>query len=244
MPRARSDDGWLRSWLKSWRIRRGARGYKLNFDLHRAAGLWFLGFLIILAWSSVALNLPQVYRPVTAVVLGPPVELSPAALREPLDSPPIDMRAALELARSLARAKASTEGFAYLGETMIAYDPGSGTYHYRFQSDIDVRDDYGTVLTFSAVNGTPVSWSLGNRESLGKRVTLFITALHMNRIGGLPVQLLLFVSGIAIAVLSVTGLIIWWKKRAARVARNRKPRLAPVMVGETAKLQPSTVSAE
>lgn len=36
-----------------------AGGYKLNFDLHRAGGLWLWAMLFILAWSSVAFNLSE-----------------------------------------------------------------------------------------------------------------------------------------------------------------------------------------
>ena len=38
---------WLQRWKPAWMIRRGAGAYKLNFDLHRAVGLWVFGLLLL-----------------------------------------------------------------------------------------------------------------------------------------------------------------------------------------------------
>lgn len=52
-------------WLVTWR----SAPYRLNFDLHRASGLWTWVMLFILAWSSVVFNLSnEVYTPVTKLV--------------------------------------------------------------------------------------------------------------------------------------------------------------------------------
>ncbi|MGZ7192220.1 PepSY domain-containing protein, partial [Streptococcus pyogenes] len=48
---------WLSRWAPSWKLRLSSGAYKLNFDLHRAGGLWTWAMLFVLAWSSVAFNL-------------------------------------------------------------------------------------------------------------------------------------------------------------------------------------------
>lgn len=55
---------WLRRWRPAWGLRWRAGAHKLNFDLHRAGGLWPWAMLFVLAWSSVAFNLREVYEPV------------------------------------------------------------------------------------------------------------------------------------------------------------------------------------
>ncbi|MBA78700.1 MAG: hypothetical protein CMO30_25830 [Tistrella sp.] len=40
--------------------------------------------------------------------------------------------------------------------------------------------------------------------------------LHSGRIGGLAGRILIAVAGVALAVVSVTGVVIWWRKRRAR----------------------------
>lgn len=62
---AGSGKPWLVRWKPSWKVRWHGGSYKLNFDLHRAGGLWVWGMLFVLAWSSVAFNLSEeVYEPV------------------------------------------------------------------------------------------------------------------------------------------------------------------------------------
>src|SRR5256885_10719689 len=43
---------WWRRWLPSWRVRWGGGAYKLNFDLHRAGGLWVWAVIVIVAFTS------------------------------------------------------------------------------------------------------------------------------------------------------------------------------------------------
>jgi len=48
-------------------------------------------------------------------------------------------------------------------------------------------------------------------------------AIHGGRILGMPGRILIAVLGVAIAVLSVTGVVIWWRKlRARRAAALRR----------------------
>jgi uncharacterized iron-regulated membrane protein len=57
--------GFWRRWKAAWLIKRGASTYRLNFDLHRASGLWLLPLLFVFAWSSVMMNIRPVYEWVT-----------------------------------------------------------------------------------------------------------------------------------------------------------------------------------
>jgi len=45
--------------------------------------------------------------------------------------------------------------------------------------------------------------------------------LHSGRILGLPGRILISVMGIVVAALSVTGVVIWYRKRRARLALRR-----------------------
>ena len=50
---------WWSRWQLSWLIKRRASAFRINFDLHRAGGLWTWGMLFVFAWSSVMFNLGQ-----------------------------------------------------------------------------------------------------------------------------------------------------------------------------------------
>jgi uncharacterized iron-regulated membrane protein len=59
--------GRWREWPLAWRV----RGTRLNFDLHRAAGLWLWPVLVTLAASGIYLNLAhEVFVPVAEKLLG------------------------------------------------------------------------------------------------------------------------------------------------------------------------------
>lgn len=63
-----------KKWSTAWKVK-GGHAYRLNFDLHRAGGLWLWLLLLPIAVSSVAMNLPsQVFKP--AVSLFSPIEPS------------------------------------------------------------------------------------------------------------------------------------------------------------------------
>jgi uncharacterized iron-regulated membrane protein len=57
--------------------------------------------------------------------------------------------------------------------------------------------------------------------------------LHSGRIVGLPGRILISIMGLVVAALSVTGVVIWWRKRRARlrirqtVATRASGRFAP-----------------
>src|SRR5690606_34531609 len=58
----------FRTWRKSFVFRWRQGGYKLNFDLHRSGGVWLWVLLLILATTSISMNLKQeVMRPLVSV---------------------------------------------------------------------------------------------------------------------------------------------------------------------------------
>jgi len=56
-------------------------------------------------------------------------------------------------------------------------------------------------------------WLL-SKSPPGTIITRWLVALHMGTFLGLPMKILIFLSGIITTALCVTGVIIWWKKRA------------------------------
>jgi hypothetical protein len=59
----------------------------------------------------------------------------------------------------------------------------------------------------------------------GTAADIFVQAqfpLHSGRILGLPGRILVSAMGLITAALSVTGIVIWWKKRAARQRRKTR----------------------
>jgi uncharacterized iron-regulated membrane protein len=63
----------------------------------------------------------------------------------------------------------------------------------------------------------------------GTAADIFVQAqfpLHSGRILGLPGRILISVMGVVVAMLSVTGVVIWWRKRASRVVTAERRAVA------------------
>ena len=107
-------------------------------------------------------------------------------------------------------------------ETKIAYDGSLGTYTYTVHSDRDVRDRTGqTTVTFDARSGQLLNVWLPTGAASGDTVQVWITAMHMSALGGWWYKVFDSVMGLAVCVLSATGALMWWKKRAARRRSGR-----------------------
>ncbi|AOI80056.1 PepSY-associated TM helix domain-containing protein [Burkholderia sp. NRF60-BP8] len=216
----------LKSWRKSFafRVRRG--GYPLVFDLHRSGGVWVWGLLLIVAVTSISMNLAvPVVRPLVSLVS--PLAETPYTNPEhfppaPPGSPVLPRERIVEIARSAGRDAgiAAPPGALLFAPAMNAYAVGffmPGNDH----GDVGLGNAW---LYWNVVTGKPVAAQVPGRGSAGD---LFMQAqfpLHSGRIAGVAGRVAVSVLGIVIAMLSVTGICIWVKKRSARVRAARSAR--------------------
>ncbi len=224
--------GWWVRWKPSWLIKAGGSRYRLNFDIHRAFGLWTWGLLFVLAFTAFSLNLSrEIFLPLLSTVSK--VTPSPFVTRTPSDlHEPIEPSLSYEQAISAARAEADRRGWT-LPVGHVFYVQRLGFYGVRFfegddhgaagvgPPDIYVDGADGTII------GDRIPWK-------GTLADIFIQAqfpLHSGRILGLPGRILISVMGVVVAVLSVTGVVIWYRKararRAVRRGREQRVNLAP-----------------
>ncbi len=209
-------------WQVSWKIKWPSSTQRLNFDLHRAGGLWFWPFLLIFAWSSVMFNLPEFYESVMIRLGGVPLPTlnSNPTLPLPLLDPNIDFKSGYQIAKRLMAGQAQTKNFKVLNEESFSYDPARGLYSYWVHSDRDPTDNYAeTILEFDATSGAFKNLILYTGENLSTTITAWLFSLHQALIWGLPYRIFVCVLGLVITMLSVTGVYIWLKKR--KIA-NRK----------------------
>lgn len=218
---------WFRRWWPAWVLRWRGNSYKLNFDLHTSAGLWVWAMLFVLAWSSVAFNLGSVYQPVMASAFdfqGARGELP--RLTEPNDSPGLSYAEGREAALSYLASRRSSDAkdLVYQIEpTGMSYIARHGVYHYRFRSNRDVDSEWGrTRLYIDGDTGEFRSLYLPTGKAAGDTLTTWIKTPHMAGVWGLPFRIFVCFVGVIVALLSVTGVIIWWRKRTARKRSSRR----------------------
>ena len=216
---------WWARWKPAWAIRKGARGHKLNFDLHRAGGLWLWPLLFVFAWSSVGFCLPSVHRPVMTA-LGASKDFEPPTLAAPLDAPPIDMRGAQRIGRELMMGEGARHGFTIKREGYLFYRPAWGLYGYSARTSADPADhDPQTRVWFNGRDGRLFYFQGPLGENATDATMRWFYMLHMAQVFGLPYRIFVSLLGLAVVALSVTGMAIWMKKRSARLlGRQRTPR--------------------
>jgi len=222
-------------WKIAWKIKRNAGNFRFNLDLHRAGGLWLWGVLLMVAATGVGMNLPdQVVRPIVSLfsTLKPSLEET-AAKRVSAHPKP----ALLSYDDAIARLKAEAAkhhwqvtpqlifhyaaynaygvGFTRAGENA---QTGLGSSYYYFD------DRTGAVLDADIVG----------QGSAGDIYMQAQYQLHTGRILGLAGRILIFLSGLLVAILSMTGVYIWARKSqwfrhrlAGREARNRSRDSTP-----------------
>ena len=209
-------------WRPSWWVKTGVSAHRLNVDMHRAAGLWLWIVLFVVALTGVGLNLPdQVLRPLVGVFS----PLKPTAIE--LAAPRFQEHpkpAALGFDDAVARARAEAHGpFAPVG---VLYYANYNAYGVGFSAPGgNARDGMGASWIYlDDKTGKVLS---ADRVGQGSAGDVFMQAqypLHSGRIVGLTGRIVVSVSGLAVAMLSVTGVLIWLKKRAAKKVHKERSR--------------------
>lgn len=209
---------WLKRWWKSWKIRWQGGASKINFNLHRAGGLWLWAMLFVFAWSSVAFNLREVYTPVMDTLFArQSVDEKIPKLAKPLINPRLDVAAALSTGRKLMKRASQRYAFTINHEVKIYYDAGKGIYTYVVNSSRDISEKAAdTAVMFNANSGEQAGVYLPTGEAAGDTITEWLVTLHMARVWGLPMQIFVSAMGFSVVGLTVTGILIWLKKRSSR----------------------------
>lgn len=217
---------WWPRWRPAWQVRWMGGTYKVNFDLHRAGGLWFWALLLVLGWSSVGFNLQEVYRPVMGTVFTfQETHRTLPALPQAQPEPGLSWDAARSVGAELLTRAGEAQRFQVLHADWLAYDPQRALFRYRVTSDRDVNSHWGsTSVWFDATTGAQRALYLPTGAASGDTVSTWLYALHMATVGGVVMQVVVCVTGLTVALLSVTGVYLWWRKRRARVTQRLRLR--------------------
>lgn len=209
-----------KKWSTAWKIK-GGHAYRLNFDLHRAGGLWLWLLLLPIAVSSVAMNLPsQVFKP--AVSLFSPIEPSVYEARGRIPAGDLGVT---QLSYQQAYERALQEGkrlglTAAIGELYYSFE--YNFYGAGFgQHDTDAHGK--SWLFFHGTDGRLLGQEIAGQGTLGEQFYRLQLPIHGGRIIGVTGQVMIAVLGLLIAGLSGTGVYIWWRKwQARRISKARK----------------------
>jgi uncharacterized iron-regulated membrane protein len=212
---------WSR-WKPAWLVKWQASSYRINFDLHRAGGLWCWLALLIFAWSSVYMNLhKEVYAPTTRLVTDYPLrywELPVGTTH--LDQPKLSWQQALAVGDRHWKEQSQLLGFRIESPVSLRLDRARGLYVYAIRTSRDIQErQVRSRLAFDVDTGQLMYLEIPTGQHTGLTVTMWLAALHDADVAilGLPYRIFVCVLGLVVTMLSVTGVYIWWKKRKSRL---------------------------
>jgi uncharacterized iron-regulated membrane protein len=216
-----------KTWSKSFAFRLRGGGARLTFDLHRSGGVWAWVLLLTLAVTAVSMNLnAQVVRPL--VSLFSTLSKSPFESRTP-NPPDQPIEPVITPARAieLSRVEAHKRGIAAPAGG-IFYASNVGVYGVGFFAPGLDHGDGGLGnpwLHVDARDGHSLGAEIPGQGSAGDVFMQAQFPLHSGRLLGLPGRLLVSFLGLVVAMLSVTGVLIWARKQRARarLALQRGP---------------------
>lgn len=228
----------MQRWSTSWKISKDAPPARRLLDLHRASGLWLWPLLLMFAVTGFALNLGGIYAAAVNVVAPythfqerPPVP----ALERPLLHPAIDWFQAAELGQRYFAEQAKRQGFTLGKPAAIEYRRDLGVYFFLMHTSRDVLDAQGNptetdspataaTIAIDARNGRYLGLQLPTGQNTANTITSWMMALHVAAIGGRPWQIAVSVFGMLVVGLSLTGLLLWWRRRKTRKSAPRPKR--------------------
>jgi uncharacterized iron-regulated membrane protein len=202
-----------RRWMESFRVRWKAGSAKITFDLHRAPGLWLFPITLMLAVTGVALNWPTE----TDAAIEAVSPLTPFPTEALPSLPQADYRPAVSIDRAITIARGHADGARVAA---ISTHPDKGFYWVRLQDPRDLDETGGRWVVVDSRDGR-VLWNRHLRDgSAGDEVKAWLFPLHTGHAFGWTGRIIIFVSGLMLSGFIVTGLMIFARKRSARLSRR------------------------
>lgn len=172
-------------------------------ELHRLVGVWALVFNFITAVTgSIILAIIVMY---SAKATGP----------APLPDPP---EAHVSVDEVLEQSVQSYPGFTPTYISMPTRPDGKVTIYGHMGSDLPIHYEFSNYIQYDPQSGGETNASFIRNQPLSAHLLSVVYPLHFGDWGGIFIKILYCLAGIAPAVLSVTGFIIW-KIRSAKRSR-------------------------
>lgn len=212
-----------KTWRQSFRFRWRAGGYRLNFDLHRSGGVWLFPLLAVLAITSVDMNLN---KPLVRPLVGLVSSLTPTPAELAAAQPPASERGPQWSRHAiLARAQGEARQRGWQAAPGGLYEDPAGYYGVGFFPPGQEHGDGGLGnpwLYLDSRSGRLLGADVPGQGTGGDLFLQAMFPLHSGRILGLPGRVLVSCCGGLVALLSLTGVVIWARKRRARRAQKAR----------------------
>ncbi len=213
----------IRNWKRALQVDFARNWRRINFDTHVAVGFWTILIASFWAVSGIYFGWPrQIFQFVNS--LSPVVTARPPAISVTPDAeaPDPDLRV-------LVRRAFEMEPGTQLGGISFPYSSRAPLAILLRRRQSPGYEFVDTVY-FNPYNGDYIStWRYGVNQTLGDWIVWLQVPLHFGTYWGLGVKLIWCLAGLAIPLLAVTGLLMYWNRALRRKWKTlRKARAAPV----------------
>jgi uncharacterized iron-regulated membrane protein len=195
------------SWRKALAFKRHAAPTRRLRDLHKHFGLWSSMLLLILVATGVLLSLPAVKTQVIGALIATP---------DPVPAP----RSSVGAGRQISVASALAAAHRMLPDARLAFVdvPGAGDKPFRIRAQVPGdphRRFPGSFVFVDQYSGQILAVHDIRLGNAGTGVSAWIRTLHDGSVGGIAARLLAVLLGLVPAILFVTGLLHWLRRRNA-----------------------------
>jgi uncharacterized iron-regulated membrane protein len=188
-------------------IKWGASWYRIVFDTHHVVGVYAALFLLIAAFTGIMIGFDFGELAIYAVThSNPPTRMEPVHSIVEAGRPPITADRAVGIAR------AAMPGTTVAGIQIPTGSKAVYTVLLRFPED--TSETVHSAVSIDQYSGGVIQAKNFLTDSLGYRVIRFNRSIHTGDIWGTPSHILVSVSSLALVVMVISGLVIWWKKLA------------------------------
>ena len=209
-----------RHWRRGLTVARGVNWRRVNWDLHSAVGFWTWALVCMWAVTGFYFSFPQPFQATIGRVI--PFERP----RQPPAPPPHEPgRPYASIEAIVAAAERATPGAVttWIDVPHAGHDPVAVVIrHERYEP----WASHSPVVTVDAYTARVQHVDVALTGNTGDTIQRWFGYLHFGNFGGAWVKVLWTVTGLAPAVLAVTGTLMWWNRVVVKKVRARRAAAA------------------
>lgn len=203
--------GWRKFFL-GFKIKWKAHPKRVNYDIHKVAGIVTAGFLGAIAFTGFCWNFYDQTEPLiyAATFTPKPPEVRSTVI---LGKPPMGLDEIIQ--RSDKALPGAVNTFINLPRT----SEGMFQIYKKLPGD---TEDFNNFVKLDQYSGKILLVKGSGVMGLGDRVLNSFTPIHYGTFGGLPTRIFYVFVGLAPTVLMITGFVMWWLRRKPQSSYSSK----------------------
>ena len=195
----------LKLWTRGLTIALSRNWRRVNFDLHSAIGFWTLALVCWWAFSGVYFGFYQKVSAAVAWVSPLQGMVAPATPKVPASTG----RASLDQVLAAVHAAVPQGRLFSISDPALRGPIVYALVDLRAPGDFSHRD----IVTLSTADAHILTvWHYGHNHTLGDWILWAMHPLHFGTLWGMWVKVIWALAGLSLALLSITGVVMYWNR--------------------------------